>query len=197
MSTTSWISSSPIVGGEKGRNSLRLGGAEPTVMCSSLGPGPDVGNGNAGRPRLRCKRRSRARTLRFVDRLWEKHLAATAGFRSSPAATSTLQMCVTGATVDTRAKPRSQAHGRICPWRHALRRWLPGVPAVPGLQSLRGLKAHRPPQKLDATTWLVTRRFLLINRPWRRFKLGYRPPRHPRRWATGLACSRLPAAIRC
>ena len=49
-------------------------------------------------------------------------------------------MCVTVATISTRAKPRSQAHLCICPWRHALRRWLLGVPAVPGLQLLRGLK---------------------------------------------------------
>jgi hypothetical protein len=122
VSTTSRISSSPIVGGEKERNSLRLGGAEPTVIVLLPGPGARCRTRNAGRPRGRYKRRSRARTLRLVERLWQKHLGFSADAPASPAATSMLQMCVRVATIRKRPAPASQAHVRICPWRHVLRR---------------------------------------------------------------------------
>src|SRR5260221_284009 len=50
VSTTSWISCSAIVGGEKGRKSVRLGGAEPAVMVQLPGPGARCRKWKCGSP---------------------------------------------------------------------------------------------------------------------------------------------------
>src|SRR2546428_12031426 len=99
VSTTSWISSSPNTGREKGRNSRRFAAIVPTVIALLRGRHRPMPSGvrevAAGRERTHVT----CADGRPADCLERKHLAVGPGFAPGCPDTRALQICVRAATL--------------------------------------------------------------------------------------------------